>query len=77
MFAVGIAPTPELAQRTTNDVRRALAALEPWDSGRDYSNWRESRASGARLFSEETYARLQEVKERVDPDDLIRSHHPV
>ena len=77
MFAVGIAPTPEAAERTRHDVGRVLEALAPWDSGRDYSNFRETRSTGARLFSEETYARLKEIKQQVDPDDLIRSHHPV
>jgi hypothetical protein len=33
--------------------------------------------NGARLFSPETYARLREIKAEVDPDDVIRSHHPV
>lgn len=77
MFAVGIAPTPEAARQTIHDVERVLTALAPWDSGRDYSNWRETRATGERLFSPETYARLREIKAEVDPDDLIRSHHPV
>jgi FAD/FMN-containing dehydrogenase len=77
MFAVGIAPTPEAAGRTVHDVERVLTALAPWDFGRDYSNWRETRSTGARLFSPETYARLREIKVEVDPDDVIRSHHPV
>jgi FAD/FMN-containing dehydrogenase len=77
MFAVCIAPTPEAAKRTKHDIARVLTALAPWDSGRDYSNWRETRQPGERLFSAETYARLRDVKRRVDPDDLIRSHHPV
>ena len=77
MFAVGIAPTPDAAERTFDDVQRVQVALAPWDSGRDYSNWRETRSTGARLFSPETYARLREIKAKVDPDNLIRSHHPV
>jgi FAD/FMN-containing dehydrogenase len=77
MFAVGIAPTPEAAERTVHEVERVLTALAPWDSGRDYSNWRETRSTGARLFSPETYARLREIKAEVDPDDVIRSNHPV
>jgi berberine-like enzyme len=77
MFAVGIAPTPEARRQTVHDVGRVLTALAPWDSGRDYSNWRETRSTGARLFSPETYARLREIKAEVDPDDVIRSHHPV
>jgi hypothetical protein len=77
MFAVGIAPTPEARRQTVHDVGRVLTALAPWDSGRDYSNWRETRSTGARLFSPETYVRLREIKAEVDPDDVIPSHHPV
>lgn len=77
VFAVGLAPTPEIAARTRGDVERVLYALAPWDSGRDYANFREARSTGERLFSDEAYARLREIKERVDPDDRIRSNHPV
>ena len=76
-FAVGMAPTPVVAERTAADVHRALEAFAPWDSGRDYANFRESRSTGARLFSAERHARLREIKRRVDPENLIRSNHPV
>jgi FAD/FMN-containing dehydrogenase len=76
-FAVGIAATPEMAQRTERDVARVLAALAPYDAGRDYLNFREARASGQRLFSPPVYRRLREIKSEVDPDDIFRSNHPV
>ena len=77
VFAVGIAATPEMHAKTEQDVARVLAAIEPWDSGRDYMNFRESRSSGERLFSAERFERLRAVKRRVDPANLIRSNHPV
>jgi hypothetical protein len=77
MFAVGIAATPELRASSERDVKRVVAALEPWDSGRDYMNFRESRSTGARLFSTEIHERLRAIKRRVDPLDVIRSNHPV
>jgi hypothetical protein len=77
MFAVGIGATAELAEQTHRDVAKVLTALEPWDSGRDYLNWRETRQPGERLFSAERYERLLEIKSKVDPDDVFRSHHPV
>jgi UDP-N-acetylenolpyruvoylglucosamine reductase len=77
LFAVGIAATPELRAAAERDVKRVIAALEPWDSGRDYMNFRESRSDGTRLFSAERYERLLEIKRRIDPHDLIRSNHPV
>ncbi|MDX6485602.1 MAG: hypothetical protein QOF43_755, partial [Gaiellaceae bacterium] len=77
MFAVGIAPTPELKALSHRESRRVLAALEPWDAGRDYGNFRESQTTGERLFSGDVHERLRQIKRRVDPDDVFRSHHPV
>jgi FAD/FMN-containing dehydrogenase len=77
VFAVGIAATPELHAASERDSKRVVARLAPWDSGRDYMNFRESRASGARLFSPEIHRRLREIKRRVDPHDVIRANHPV
>jgi FAD binding domain-containing protein/berberine-like enzyme len=77
LFAVGIAATPELEARTLHDVERVLEALSPWDAGRDYLNFRETRSSGSRLFSPKTYRRLRAIKSRVDPDDVFLSNHPV
>ena len=77
LFAVGIAATPEMHAASERDSRRVIAAVEPWDAGRDYINFRETRSTGGRLFSAAVHERLAEVKRRVDPRDLIRSNHPV
>ncbi|HEX6788189.1 MAG TPA: FAD-binding oxidoreductase [Gaiellaceae bacterium] len=78
LFAVGIAPpVPEIVAKTRGDVARVLAAVDPWESGRDYLNFREDRTTGERLFSGETHARLRAIKEAVDPANVIRSNHEV
>jgi FAD/FMN-containing dehydrogenase len=77
LFAVGMAPMPELAAKTRSDVARVLAAVDPWDSGRDYLNFREDESTGERLFSGETHARLRAIKAAVDPANVIRSNHEV
>ena len=77
LFAVGMAVTPEMHAKTESDAQRVIEALAPWDAGRDYMNFRESRSNGERLFSSERYERLLELKQRVDPGDLFRSNHPV
>ena len=77
VFAVGIAATPELHAASERDSKRVVEALERWDAGRDYMNFRETRSSGERLFSPEVHERLRAIKRRVDPRDLIRSNHPV
>jgi len=77
LFAVGMAPTAEFGAKTRSDVERVLAAVEPWDSGRDYLNFREDESTGERLFSAERYARLKKIKAAVDPENRIRSNHEV
>jgi FAD/FMN-containing dehydrogenase len=77
VFAVGIAATPQMRDATERDVARVIEAIEPYDSGRDYMNFRESRSTGERLFSGGAFARLREIKRRVDPANLILSNHPV
>ena len=52
-------------------------ALAPWDAGRAYLNFAELSTTGQRLFGAETYARLRRVKAAYDPQDVIRSNHPV
>jgi UDP-N-acetylenolpyruvoylglucosamine reductase len=77
VFAVGIAATPELHVASERDSKRVVAALAPWDAGRDYMNFRETRSTGARLFSAAVHEKLAAIKRRVDPRDVIRSNHPV
>ena len=74
---LGIAPTPELGAKTRSYVERVLEAVDPWDSGRDYLNFREDRTTGERLFSGETHGRLRTIKAAVDPENVIRSNHEV
>lgn len=52
-------------------------AVAPWTSGRSYLNFAESVVDTAVGFEPEAYGRLQEIKKRVDPGDLIRSDHPI
>jgi FAD/FMN-containing dehydrogenase len=77
VFAVGMAPTPELGAAVRAHVELVQNALAQWDSGRTYLNFSEKRERGERLFGDLTYRRLQTVKAAVDPDDVFRSNHPV
>ena len=77
MYAVGIAPTPdakEIIEGVTAVLRDALA---PWEADHTYLNFAETRRGGASLFGGDAYARLQRVKAEVDPQDVIRSNHPL
>jgi FAD/FMN-containing dehydrogenase len=77
LYAVGIAPTPEAAGRVRAHVEVVTDALRPWASGQTYLNFAETRRDPATLWTESAHHRLRRIKATVDPDNLIRSNHPV
>ncbi len=77
MFALGLAPTPQLGAAVHGCVSRLMDALEPWEAEHNYMNFAESRRKPVTLFSSASYHRLRRIKAIIDPDDLIRSNHPV
>jgi hypothetical protein len=77
MFAVGIAPTPELKAAVQASVEALLEALEPWQSAHTYLNFAESRRDPRTLWTEAAYRRLKRIKAEVDPAGLMQSNHPL
>lgn len=77
MFAIAITPTPETKHAVEASVRAVRAALEPWQSRHTYMNFAETRRSARTLFSEAAYHRLRRVKAAYDPENVIRSNHPI
>jgi hypothetical protein len=77
MYAVGIVPTPELEASVRTQVRAAKAALAPWAARRMNLNFTETQQDAATFWGEQAYDRLRRIKTAVDPDDLIRSNHPI
>lgn len=75
-FAVGIVPAPEAVAPTEGWLAAFTAALAPYDGGR-YLNFCEVATDPALAFPAENVARLREIKQRVDPDDLFRVPHPL
>jgi FAD/FMN-containing dehydrogenase len=75
-FAVGIAATPDMKAAVVADLDRLRAACTPFASEREYLNFAESPTS-AKLWDDQTHARLRAVKAAFDPEDRIRSNHPV
>lgn len=55
----------------------ARSALAPWEAERNYPNFAERSFNVSDLFSPATRERLGRVKAQYDPEDLIRSTHPV
>ena len=77
LFAVGIAPAPELGAAVGRALDRALTALAPWRSGRSYFNFAEREVDAARLYRPETYRRLRRVRAAYDPGELFLANHPI
>ncbi len=75
VFTFGLALDPEMAAAAEQHVELLLRALAPWDSGRRYLNFTESSVDPRRLFPEESYDRLCEIKARYDPDGLFVANH--
>jgi hypothetical protein len=77
MFALGATPTPESQTAVERHVAAVKRALEPWDAGRAYMNFTQSKADGHALWGADAHARLRRVKAKWDAFDLFRADHPV
>jgi hypothetical protein len=77
LFAAGMVPAPELTGPVHAQVQAVKAALAPWAASHMYLNFAEGQGDPSRFWSEQAYHRLRRIKAAVDPDDLIRSNHPV
>jgi hypothetical protein len=76
-FTFGLAPDAAAIAAVEQGVGRVLHALRPWDSGRRYLNFAESRVDPRSIYPPEGFDRLLAVKRRYDPDDRFRANHPV
>jgi hypothetical protein len=77
LFALGIAPTPELGALVQRHVGGLMEALEPWEAEHTYLNFAETKRKPMTLFSSASYHKLRQIKTILDPENLIRSNHPV
>ena len=77
LFAVGIAPTPDLAEAARRKAQALKEALAPWHAGYDYYNFVETPAEAEVVLPPASYQRLREIKATYDPEQAIISAHPV
>ncbi|HTW08598.1 MAG TPA: FAD-dependent oxidoreductase [Acidimicrobiales bacterium] len=77
MYAVGMTPTPDLEAPVRAGLDQVKDALGPWRAPQMLINLAESHEPPERLWSADTYRRLQQIKARFDPDDRIQSNHPI
>jgi hypothetical protein len=76
LFAVGMAADPEMKRAVLQRLDDLHAALEPWDAGR-FLNFTERPGNTGRMFSDEAYRRLRDIKSKYDPDNLIQANHEI
>jgi hypothetical protein len=77
MGAVGMVPAPELEAPVRAQVQAVKAALGPWAAKHMNLNFAETQQDAATFWTEQAYDRLRRIKAAVDPDDLVRSNHPI
>jgi len=74
LFAGAIVPAPELITAARAELVPVRASVAAVDTGKAMLNMGPLAAGN---FSAETLAELWSVKQRVDPDGIIRSNRPV
>ena len=77
MFAAGMLPAPELETPVRAQVQTVKDTFAPWAGEHMYLNLAESRRDPASFWTEQAYHRLRRIKTTIDPDNLIRSNHPI
>ena len=77
LFAAGMAPIPDLVAPVLAQLQAVKAALGPWAASHMYLNFAEAQGDPARFWTKQAYHRLRRIKAAVDPDNVIRSNHPI
>ena len=77
LFACTMAPTPELAAAGRAYAGKVIAAMGPWTTGGRYLNFAEEAVDVGSGYDMAAYRRLQAIRERVDPDGLVKANHEV
>jgi hypothetical protein len=77
LYALGIAPNRQAGRTIAAYVEHLMKAMAPWTAPEMYLNFAETRREPGVMWAEPTHRRLRQIKGRVDPDDLIRSNHPI
>src|SRR5215469_13299959 len=77
LSAAGRAATPAAAMSTAWGVEAVISAMRPWSARQMYLNIAGPNRDPASFWPARAYGRLRRIKAAVDPDDLIRSNHPI
>jgi FAD/FMN-containing dehydrogenase len=73
--AVGMPMAPGSADAINADLDRLTGAMKPWHGAGGYMNFADRQCDVDQIFSAEICTRLRSVKDRWDPDGVIRANH--
>jgi len=74
LFAVGMAPTPEIAAQVHEAATGMVTALQPYSAPRDYLNFRERAVDPASIWGSDL-VKLRAIRAAVDPSGILRANH--
>jgi len=74
---VGMVMNPSMGPAINAHLDPISGALEPCDSGVNFANFVDVPIDTRTCYPRATFDRLQDVKARYAPHDLIRANHPI
>jgi FAD/FMN-containing dehydrogenase len=77
LFAVAIAPTPEVAAMGAAAGERLVEAMAPWATGSQYLNFAETRVDARTGYPADSWDRLTALRSERDPRGLFQANHEV
>src|SRR4051794_10777305 len=77
LFMGAISLSPEMGAAALGHADLVKDALKPWMGAGHYLNFAEYAVDTSATYGAFTYRRLQAVKHRVDPENLIRANHAI
>jgi hypothetical protein len=76
-FAGGMPIDEQVGAAVERDSRELLAAMRGYGHGRAYSNFAERPVDARSFYGDDTYRELRAIRERIDPDGLLRANHEI
>ena len=77
MIQGSLVTTPEMERAVRAQFDAVKHALRPWTARHMYLNRAGTKRDPASFWTEQAHERLRRIKSAVDPDNVIRSNHPV
>ncbi len=77
LFALAMAPSPEMAAAGSAAAERLVGLMAPWATGGQYLNFAETPVDPRSGFPADAWDRLRAVRSQRDPEGLFQANHEV